>query len=135
MILHLFYWKVSDLKKYNLKKPDYIAHRGLKINYPENSTNAFIDAHKNQYAWIELDVIASKDGQLFCSHNHDLERETNGRGYLNELSSNSLKLLNIGKNINCKINYFLDLEGGPEDFFFFLPRKTGRPATELTSLF
>ena len=122
LIHHLFYWKVSDLKKYNLKKPDYIAHRGLKINYPENSTNAFIDAHKNQYAWIELDVIASKDGQLFCSHNHDLERETNGRGYLNELSSNSLKSLNIGVNTPKS-----DLERMPtlEEVFNAIPYTMG----------
>ena len=25
---------------------------------------------------IELDVLASKDGIVYCSHNHQLERET-----------------------------------------------------------
>jgi len=122
LIHHLFYWKVSDLKKHYLKKPDYIAHRGLKTNHPENSTGAFHDALKNQYGWIELDVIASKDGQLFCSHNHDLERETNGRGYLNELSSHSLKSLNIGV-----YTHKLSLERMPtlEEVFSVIPDTIG----------
>ena len=122
LIHHLFYWKVPRSKKYNLNKPEYFAHRGLKTNYPENSIKAFIDAQINQYSWIELDVIASKDGQLFCSHNYDLERETNGRGYLNELNSNSIKLLNTGSYTHKTKKQPLPLL---EDVFSSIPESIG----------
>ena len=68
-----------------------ISHRGLKNKFPENSIGAFKHAQEVGFDWIELDLIATKNGDLVCSHNFDLERETCGRGYITELTTNALK--------------------------------------------
>ena len=54
------------------------SHRGDKTYYPENTDPAYTKAVLDGFTGLELDVVASKDGTIFCSHNHDLERETNG---------------------------------------------------------
>ena len=60
------------------------SHRGDKTYYPENTDPAYTKAVLDGFTGLELDVVASKDGTIFCSHNHDLERETNGFGYFFE---------------------------------------------------
>jgi glycerophosphoryl diester phosphodiesterase len=42
-----------------------------------------------------LDVVQSKDGEIICSHNFDLERETNGFGYIYNKRWSDLKNLSI----------------------------------------
>jgi len=104
---HRYYWKVEDTNRYHYNEPIFISHRGEKSDKPENTLPAFKDALDNGFTWIELDIITSKDGVIFCSHNFDLERETNGSGYLNELTSESLNTLYTGiyhqKNSTTKI--------------------------------
>ena len=60
------------------------SHRGDKNHYPENTDSAYNKAILTGFTGLELDVVESKDGTIFCSHNHDLERETNGLGYFFE---------------------------------------------------
>ena len=45
---------------------------------------------------IELDVISSNDGVLFCSHNYQLEQETNSSGYIHQKPSNVLDKIKTG---------------------------------------
>ena len=91
---HRFYW-VSRLPK-DAQIPGHvlISHRGLKRGAPENTVEAYLDAVKNGFSWIELDVISTKDKVLICSHNFDLESETEGRGYIHKL---------VHKELNFKI--------------------------------
>ncbi len=104
---HRYYWKVDDKNRYHYNEPIFISHRGEKSDKPENTVPAFKDALDNGFTWIELDIITSKDGVIYCSHNFDLERETNGSGYLNELTSEALNTLYTGiyhqKNSTTKI--------------------------------
>ena len=79
MILHhRYYWSVNDRDKHHDINPIYYSHRGLKINSPENTIGAFKDALDNGFNWVELDIISTRDNKIICSHNFDLERETNG---------------------------------------------------------
>ena len=87
---HRYYWKVEDTNRYHYNEPIFISHRGEKSDKPENTVPAFKAALDNGFTWIELDIITSKDGAIYCSHNFDLERETNGSGYINELTSDAL---------------------------------------------
>ena len=63
---------------------------------------SFLDAQNHGFQWIELDVISTKDKEVICSHNFDLERETIGRGYITELNYNALKPIITEHNINFK---------------------------------
>jgi len=82
---YLGYWRPRDMGNYYLSSPMMIAHRGIKINSPENTIAAYQEAVSHGFTAIELDVISTKDGVLICSHNHDLERETDSTGWVNEL--------------------------------------------------
>ena len=95
IVRHRFFWKINkdDMdKKYGV----LFAHRGITKNYPENTLNAYLDAVKFGYKAIELDVVVSKDKQLICSHNHDLEYETNGKGKFKDFDIFDLKELKTG---------------------------------------
>ena len=63
---------------------------------------SFLDAQNHGFQWIELDVISTKDKEVICSHNFDLERETVGRGYITELNYSALKPIITEHNINFK---------------------------------
>jgi glycerophosphoryl diester phosphodiesterase len=81
---------------YYLSVPMMIAHRGIKINSPENTISAYREAIKIGFKAIEIDVISTKDGTVVCSHNHDLERETNGVGWLHQISAVEIEQIETG---------------------------------------
>ena len=101
---HLFFWKnnnkfitgYGDIRKY--------AHRGYTGEAPDNTKESIAAAIKKGYGWVEIDVVSTKDKVVVCSHNFDLETETDGAGYIYNYPYKSLKLLNIeGYNSNSKI--------------------------------
>ena len=49
---------------------------------------------------VEVDVYPSGDNEIFCSHNLDLERETEGGGFIDELNSETI--INIACNTQKK---------------------------------
>ena len=102
IIKHRFFWKVPGRLRFTDPKPFLIAHRGFKKSFSENSMGSFLDAQNLGFQWIELDVISTKDKEVICSHNFDLERETIGRGYITELNYNALKPIITEHNINFK---------------------------------
>ena len=117
-IRHIFFWRVKDKLKYHNEKTVFHSHRGYKHLFPENSLEAIIEAEKHGFSWVEFDVVGTKDGQLVCSHNFDLERETNGRGDINTINSKNLKTIINGvynNNINnvplCFIEDIIDKTG------------------------
>jgi len=62
---------------------------------PENTRLAYEAAVRAGLGGIELDVVQTKDGEIICSHNFDLERETNGFGYVYNKRWSDLKYLQI----------------------------------------
>ena len=89
-IHHRYYWESKLPKGAKIPGNILISHRGLKFDAPENTIKAYLNATKNNFTWIEIDVLSTKDGVLVCSHNYDLERETEGRGDINKLSYDEL---------------------------------------------
>ena len=75
----------------NQHKTVCMSHRGVKTKYPENTMGAYRDAVSAGYRSIEFDVVMSKDKTLYCSHNHDLERETDGFGYIHDLRDSDIE--------------------------------------------
>ena len=102
LIRHRFFWRVPGRLRFKDPKPFLIAHRGYKKLFKENSLGSYVDAQKYGFQWIELDVICTKDKEVICSHNFDLEKETMGRGYITELDYNALKPIIAEDNTNTQ---------------------------------
>ena len=102
LIKYRFFWKVPGRLRFTDPKPFLIAHRGYKKSFSENSMGSFLDAQAYGFQWIEIDVISTKDKEVICSHNFDLEKETVGRGYITELDYNALKPIIAEHNINTQ---------------------------------
>jgi glycerophosphoryl diester phosphodiesterase len=72
------------------------AHRGDLKNAPENTLPALVSAAHKGAHMIELDVQLSRDGELVLMHDATLDRTTNGRGKVSELSFKELRALDAG---------------------------------------
>ncbi|MDF2627570.1 MAG: UgpQ [Symbiobacteriaceae bacterium] len=74
---------------------DVVAHRG---GVPENTLSAFKAALADpDVDVIEMDVQVSKDGGLFIIHDKTVDRTTDGKGALSELTSEQVKALKTPK--------------------------------------
>ena len=89
---HIFYWSNKIGRPLN-NKPLYIAHRGYRVNCPDNSISAIRSAIESGFTWVEIDVVASNDNVLYCNHDLDLEETTDGLGYVFEHSSKNVNML------------------------------------------
>ncbi|QQZ10907.1 glycerophosphodiester phosphodiesterase [Heyndrickxia vini] len=70
------------------------AHRGSAGTHPENTMESFIAAERSGADGIELDVHLSKDGEIVVIHDETVDRTTNGKGFVHQLSIAELKELN-----------------------------------------
>ena len=121
----------------SLPLPDKIVpvgHRGTKIFAPENT----IAAHKKAYdlgaRCMEFDVRCTKDGHFVVIHDHDVERTTDGRGHVDEMTLADIKALDAGshhsaefegetvptlrealQNVRGRFAVDIDFKGGPDD--------------------
>lgn len=68
-----------------------IAHRGASSYAPENTLAAFRKALEFGVDGIELDVRLSKDGIPVICHDATINRTSNGKGYIHNLTVNELK--------------------------------------------
>ncbi len=67
-----------------------IAHRGGTLHHPENTLDAFQTAVDLGYRYIETDVHASVDGQLYAFHDDHLGRIVGVHAYISDLTSAEL---------------------------------------------
>lgn len=74
-----------------------IGHRGAKGYEPENTLLSFQKAIDIGVDGIELDVHLSSDLTIMVIHDETLDRTTNGKGFVNELSLQELKTFQIEK--------------------------------------
>jgi glycerophosphoryl diester phosphodiesterase len=72
------------------------AHRGASLNHPENTLRAFRHALAIGVDGIELDVHATADGIPVVIHDRDVERTTNGTGYVDEMPLARLETFDAG---------------------------------------
>lgn len=75
---------------------DVIAHRGASAYAPENTLAAFQLAKEMSADWFELDCTLSKDGEVVVMHDETVDRTTNGKGYVRDLTLYDLKQLDAG---------------------------------------
>jgi len=72
------------------------AHRGASADYPENTLRAFRAACAVGARWIELDIHQCADGELVVMHDPKVDRTTNGKGAIAELTLAQLRGLDAG---------------------------------------
>ena len=77
------------LRELHNPKSDYvfvIAHRADWRNFPENSLEGIESAIKMGVDIVELDVRRTADGELVVCHDSSINRTTNGKGKVKELT-------------------------------------------------
>lgn len=72
------------------------AHRGFCARYPENTMLAFEKALQAGCDGIELDVHLTKDGQIVIIHDEEVNRTTDGRGFVKDMTLTEIKALDAG---------------------------------------
>ena len=73
-----------------------IGHRGAAAEEPENTLRGFRRALDAGAAAVELDVQVTKDGRLAVIHDETVDRTTNGRGRVQDLTLAELQRLDAG---------------------------------------
>ncbi|BBO83567.1 glycerophosphodiester phosphodiesterase [Desulfosarcina ovata subsp. sediminis] len=89
----------------HLPTPLYIAHRGLRARFPENTLPAFMGAGDAGAQMIELDVTLSRDRRLVVIHDDTVDRTTNGRGAVSTLTLAELSQLDAGSWFDPRFRY------------------------------
>jgi glycerophosphoryl diester phosphodiesterase len=74
-----------------------MGHRGSPADEPENTLASFRRALAVGVAAVELDVQLTRDGRLAVIHDDTLDRTTNGRGPVQDLTLAELKKLDAGR--------------------------------------
>ena len=72
------------------------AHRGDVAAAPENPLPAFQLAVEKGAAMVELDVHLTKDGELVVMHDGSVDRTTDGRGKIADLTFEEVRALDAG---------------------------------------
>ena len=73
-----------------------IAHRGASGHAPENTLAAFRKALAMGATFIETDLQLSRDARFVAIHDSTVERTTNGKGAVHELTLAELRRLDAG---------------------------------------
>ena len=77
-------------------KPLIIAHRGAMGNAPENTAASFKKAIDEKADGIELDVHMTKDGHLVVIHDETIDRTSNGKGLVRDMTLEELRKFDYG---------------------------------------
>lgn len=72
------------------------AHRGVSSRAPENTMAAFVKCLDVGVQWFEFDVDSLKDSSLVVMHDDTVDRTTNGRGRLADLTFDQVRRLDAG---------------------------------------
>ncbi len=88
-----------------------IAHRGNHVNVPENTLASFKEAIKAGADYVEVDLRTSKDGRLVVMHDATVDRTTNGKGKVSEMTFAEIEDLQVfnGNKKTHKIPEFRDV--------------------------
>ena len=82
------------LRELRNPKSDYVfvvSHRADWRNFPENSLEAIESAIKMGVDMVELDIHRTADGELVVCHDRTINRTTNGKGKIGELTLDYIK--------------------------------------------
>jgi len=70
-----------------------IGHRGARAYEPENTLRSFAKAVELDVDAIEFDVRKTKDNEIVVIHDAEVDRTTNGKGLVSELTLGEVKRL------------------------------------------
>ncbi|CAE6955418.1 glycerophosphoryl diester phosphodiesterase [Vibrio sp. B1FIG11] len=74
-----------------------IGHRGVAGKYPENTKVSVQAAIDMGLTWVEVDVQPTKDNVLVVCHDHTVNRCSNGKGRIDQMTFAELKALDFGR--------------------------------------
>lgn len=136
-----------------------VGHRGTIHYAPENTITAHETAYEMGARCIEFDVRCTRDGHFIVFHDRDVERTTDGRGDVRDMTLSEIKALDAGahkgkvfegeavptlrealKNVKGRFAVDIDFKGGPEHSAAMLSeilRDTGfnKPDAPLVTIF
>lgn len=78
-----------------MKKPVFIAHRGVSKDALENSLLTFDIVYRLRTQMFELDVHETADNHLACIRDHTVNRTTDGRGLFSEIHGQRSDIVRI----------------------------------------
>lgn len=74
-----------------------VGHRGARAYEPENTLRSYKKALELGVNAMELDVRMTKDGEIAVIHDAEVDRTTNGKGLVSQLTMKEIKQLNTEK--------------------------------------
>lgn len=74
-----------------------IGHRGARAYEPENTLSSYEKALELGVDAVELDVRRTKDGEIIVIHDAEVDRTTNGKGLVSQLTLKEIKQFNTEK--------------------------------------
>lgn len=77
-------------------KTHVVAHRGLLLHAPENTLSNFRACLELRLGF-ELDVERTRDGHLVCIHDATVDRTTDGRGAVADMTLDQIRQLDAGR--------------------------------------
>ena len=98
------------------------AHRGEHHRHPENSLPAIQAAADAGMDYVELDIRTSLDGKLVLMHDATVNRMTNGKGKVGEMTFDEIRGLDLGARFPGR---FPGLQVPTFDEALALAKKTG----------
>lgn len=90
--------RAERLRDNLFNNPKYVtiaAHRGDWRNHPENSIPAFKSCIDMGIDMIEIDVQRTKDGKLILMHDRTVDRCTNGKGKIEDMTYDEIQKLRL----------------------------------------
>lgn len=72
------------------------AHRGCSGTYPENTLAAFRAAAELPITGVEIDVHLTIDDEIVVIHDEKVNRTTNGKGYVKDMTLSEVRKLDAG---------------------------------------
>ncbi|AHH93482.1 glycerophosphodiester phosphodiesterase [Kutzneria viridogrisea] len=80
-----------------MHRPEIVAHRGASQHRAEHTLAAYALALEQGAEGLECDVRLTRDGHLVCLHDRTVNRTSNGRGVVSELTLDRLSELDYGQ--------------------------------------
>ncbi|MCL2743512.1 MAG: glycerophosphodiester phosphodiesterase family protein [Planctomycetaceae bacterium] len=79
-----------------LPKFGFTAHRGENGVFPENTVIGFQEAVRLGAAQVEFDICRTKDGHIVIMHDNTVDRTTNGKGNVADMTFEEIRKLDAG---------------------------------------
>ena len=101
------------------------SHRGGRLERDENTAKAFQDSWDAGYTGFETDIRRTKDGVLYLTHDHTLERTTNGTGIFEQKTSAEIEQLRTKQgNKMMKFDEFIECLQDKDNLYVEFELKT-----------